>query len=193
MLLCAYERRSGTVANKPIDQITEENIMNAIFARRSIRNYTDRPVSEEDLHDLLHAGMSAPTANNARPWEFILVTDKDLLAKLPMDNYTLAVKDAQAAIVVCGDSTKDKMMQGALNVVDCSAAVENILVEAADKGLGSVYYAAFPMGHRVAHLREVFSLPENIVPFAVLPIGWPEKAPEVSDRFDVSKVHENCW
>lgn len=167
--------------------------MNAIFNRRSIRNYTDRAVFKEDLHDLLHAGMSAPTANNARPWQFILVTDKSLLEKLPMDNYTQAVKNAQAAIIVCGDSTKDKMMQGALNVIDCTAAIENILVEAADKGLGSVYYAAYPMEHRAAHLRELFSLPENIVPYAVLPIGWPEKEPVPSDRFDASMVHENQW
>jgi nitroreductase len=167
--------------------------MNAIFTRRSVRNYTDRPVSREDLHELLRAGMSAPTANNARPWQFILVTDKALLEKLPMDNYTQAVKGAQAAIVVCGDNTKDKMMGGALNVIDCSAAIENILVEAADKGLGSVYYAAYPMEHRVAYLRELFSLPENIVPYAVLPIGWPDKQPEASNRYDVSMVHENRW
>ena len=166
--------------------------MNAIFTRKSVRHYTDRPVSREDLHDLLHAGMSAPTANNARPWQFILVTDKALLEKLPMDNYTQAVTGAPAAIVVCGDTGKDRM-NGALNVIDCTAAVENILVEAADKGLGSVYYAAYPMENRVAHLREVFSLPENIVPYAVLPIGWPEKQPEVSDRYDASMVHENRW
>jgi len=167
--------------------------MNAIFSRRSVRTYTDRPVSREDLHDLLHAGMSAPTANNARPWQFILVTDRAILEKLPMDNYTEAVKGAQAAIVVCGDSAKDKMMQGALNVIDCSAAIENILIEAADRGLGSVYYAAYPMEHRVAHLRELFALPESIVPYAVLPIGWPEKTPAEADRYDASMVHENRW
>ena len=167
--------------------------MNAIFTRRSVRNYTDRPVSREDLHELLRAGMSAPTANNARPWQFILVTDKALLEKLPMDNYTQAVKGAQAAIVVCGDNTKDKMMGGALNVIDCSAAIENILVEAADKGLGSVYYAAYPMQPRVDYLRELFSLPENIVPYAVLPIGWPDKQPEAADRYDAAMVHENRW
>jgi len=166
--------------------------MNAIFARKSVRSYTDRPVSREDLHDLLHAGMSAPTAMNDRPWQFILVTDKALLAKLPMDNYTQAVKDAPAAIVVCGDSSKDFNGAG-FNVIDCTAAVENILVEAADKGLGSVYYAAYPMEHRTAHLREVFSLPENIVPYAVLPIGWPEKQPEAADRYDAAMVHENRW
>lgn len=166
--------------------------MNAIFTRRSVRKYTDQAVSHEDLRDLLNAGMSAPTANNARPWQFILVTDKALLAKLPMDNYTQAVKGAQAAIVVCGDTSKD-MMNGALNVIDCTAAVENILLEAADKGLGSVYYAAFPMENRVAHLRAVFSLPESIVPYAVLPIGWPEKQPEAADRYDASMVHENRW
>lgn len=167
--------------------------MNAIFTRKSVREYTNRPVSREDLIDLLHAGMSAPTANNARPWQFILVTDKALLEKLPMDNYTQAVKDARAAIVVCGDSSKDKMMNGAMNVIDCSAAIENILVEAADKGLGSVYYAAYPMENRVAHLREMFALPVNIVPYAVLPIGWPVKQPEASDRYDASMVHENRW
>jgi nitroreductase len=167
--------------------------MNAIFTRKSVRNYTDRAVSKEDLHDLLHAGMSAPTANNARPWQFILVTDKAVLEKLPMDGYTQAVKGAQAAIVVCGDSTKDKMMGGALNVIDCSAAIENILVEAADKGLGSVYYAAYPMENREAHLRELFSLPENIVPYAVLPIGWPEKPLTAADRYDAAMVHENRW
>lgn len=167
--------------------------MNAIFKRQSIRQYTDEPVTEQDLHDLLHAGMSAPTANNARPWQFILVTDKNLLAKLPMDDYTKAVTGAQAAIVVCGDNTKDKYTNGALNVIDCSAAIENILVEAADKGLGSVYYAAYPMDHRVNHIREVFSLPENIVPYAVLPIGWPKNPLEEKDRFDETMVHVNRW
>ena len=167
--------------------------MNAIFKRQSIRQYTDQPVTEQDLHDLLHAGMSAPTANNDRPWQFIVVTDKDLMAKLPMDEYTQALKDAPAAIIVCGDTTKDKMAQGALNVIDCSAAIENILVEAADKGLGSVYYAAYPMDHRMNHLREVFNLPENIVPFAALPIGWPTKPLEEKDRFDETMVHVNRW
>ena len=167
--------------------------MNAIFKRQSIRQYTNQPVTEQDLHDLLHAGMSAPTANNDRPWQFIVVTDKELLAKLPMDEYTQALKDAPAAIIVCGDTTKDKMAQGALNVIDCSAAIENILVEAADKGLGSVYYATYPMDHRMNHLREVFSLPENIVPFAALPIGWPTKPLEEKDRFDETMVHVNRW
>jgi len=166
--------------------------MNAIFKRRSVRSYTDRPVSGEDIHDLLHAGMSAPTANNARPWQFIVVNDKEILEKMPMDNYTLGVKGAQAAIVVCGDTEKD-VMKGALNVIDCSAATENILVEAADKGLGSVWYAAYPMEDRIKHIRELFSLPENIVPYAVLPIGWPEKETEVQDRFDAAMVHENRW
>lgn len=167
--------------------------MNAIFTRKSIRSYTDQPVSKEDLKDLLHAGMSAPTAMNNRPWQFILVTDKALLKKMPMDNYTQAVADAQAAIVVCGDNAKDKAMNGALNVIDCTAATENILVESADKGLGSVYYAAYPMESRMTYLRKLFSLPENIVPYALLPIGWPKQQPELSDRYDDSMVHENRW
>ena len=82
-------------------------------------------------------------------------------------------------------------MQGALNVIDCTAAIENILLEAADRGLGSVYYAAYPTEHRVADLREVFSLPENLRPFAVVSVGYPteEKANYFADRWSRERVH----
>jgi hypothetical protein len=45
----------------------------------------------------------------------------------------------------------------------------------------------------VDYLRKLFSLPENIVPYAVLPFGWPEKQPAASDRYDAAMVHENRW
>ncbi|MFZ2756977.1 MAG: nitroreductase family protein [Atopobiaceae bacterium] len=166
--------------------------MEAIFKRSSVRAFTDEPIPEEILHDLLHAGMSAPTANNARPWHFVLVTDKDVLESLPADPYTQATKNAQAAIVVCGDTEKDPM-GGALTAVDCGAATENILVEAAGHGLGSVWYAAYPMEARMKHVRKALGLPDGILPYVVLPLGWPKKPLEERDRFDSSMVHENRW
>lgn len=166
--------------------------MEAIFKRSSVRTFTDDPIPEGDLRDLLHAGMSAPTANNARPWHFVLVTDRDVLASLPADPYTQATKSAQAAIVVCGDTTMDPM-GGALTAVDCAAATENILVEAASKGLGSVWYAAYPMEARMEHVRVTLGLPDGILPYAVLPLGWPKRPLKERDRFDSSLVHENRW
>ena len=166
--------------------------MEAIFKRSSVRVFTDEPIPKEVLHDLLHAGMSAPTANNARPWRFVLVTDRSVLESLPADSYTQATRNAQAAIVVCGDTTKDPM-GSALTAVDCAAATENILVEAASKGLGSVWYAAYPMEARMEHVRKVLGLPDGILPYAVLPLGWPKRPLEEHDRFDASMVHENRW
>lgn len=166
--------------------------MEAILRRRSVRAYSDEPISGEVIHDLLHAGMSAPTANNVRPWRFVVVTDPDVLAALPADPYTQATKEAQAAIVVCGDTEKDPM-DGALTAVDCAAATENIMIAAADKGLGTVWYAAYPMEARMEHVREVLGLPEGILPFVVLPLGWPKKPLEERDRFDASMIRENRW
>lgn len=56
-----------------------------------------------------------------------------------------------------------------------------------------MYYAAYPMDYRVDHLRDMFNLPENIVPHAVLPIGWPKKPLEEKNRFDAIMVHKNRW
>jgi nitroreductase len=165
--------------------------MNPILMRKSIRVYSGKPITDADLKDLLHAGMSAPTAMNHRPWRFVLVTDKEILKSLVMDGYTKALETAEAAIVVCGDKTKDET--GALNSIDCALAAENILIEAAGKGLGSVYYVVSPMDYRQAHVSQVLSLPENIVPYVVLPLGYPVKPLEELNRFDETMVHSNRW
>ena len=75
-----------------------------IMTRTSVRDYTDAPISKETLDTLLRAGMAAPTAGNKQPWKFIAVTDRSRLDSLASGNWRMAAK-AQAAIVVCGDTT----------------------------------------------------------------------------------------
>src|SRR5690606_11526176 len=91
-----------------------------IFARKSVRSYTDQPVAHEDLVLLVKAGMAAPTGMNRQPWEFLIVTDKDIMAdlsaKLP---YARMMKEAQAAIVVCGNPETSVYW-----FLDCSAAAQ---------------------------------------------------------------------
>lgn len=165
--------------------------MESILKRKSIRSFKDTAVSEENIKDLLHAGMSAPTAGNARAWKFIVVTDKKVLDQLPMDEYTVAVKEAPLAIVVCGDKSKEVYEN--CNALDCSAAIENILITAVDKGLAAVWFCGAPFAHRIDHLKKLLGLPEEIVPYGVLPIGYNDEKLEVQNRFDASMVHYDRW
>ena len=166
--------------------------MRAVLERRSIRKYTDETVSEGDLEDLLKAAMAAPSAGNEQPWEFIIVrNEKDLEAIAGISPYAKMLPGAPVAIIVCGDLEKEQFKGFWLQ--DCSAAVENILIAAQNMGLGSVWLGMYPLEERVEGIRRIFDLPENIIPFAVLPIGHPAEKKEPSNNYDVSRIHWDKW
>jgi len=166
--------------------------MNAIFQRRSIRKYTKQDVSDEQITTLLSAAMSAPSAGNERPWHFIVVKDKDRLAQIAeVSPYATMTKDAPLAIIVCGDVTQERFK--GFWVQDCSAAVQNILLEATELTLGSVWLGVYPLQERVEYLQKLFSLPDHIIPFAVIPIGRPDQSFGAPDRYDESRVHREIW
>ena len=108
--------------------------MDILLSRRSIRQFTPEPVDRETLILLLKAAMSAPTACNSQPWEFIVVNEPDVLAEL-RGKLLFARYNAPAAIVVCGN-VKIANNSAAREhwVQDCSAAMENILIAAAGMG-----------------------------------------------------------
>jgi len=166
--------------------------MNAIYNRRSIRRYTKDEVTNSQVTVLLKAAMSAPSARNQRPWHFIIVRDKTTLQQLSRTHrYSDMVKDAPVAIVVCGDihlqSYKDYW------ALDCSAAAENILIAAEDIHLGTVWVAVYPREERIDHVRAVLSLPLNVLPLCIIPVGHPAEKPEPVDRFDESRIHLEHW
>ena len=166
--------------------------MNAIFQRRSIRQYTKQDISEEMLRTILRAGMSAPSAGNQRPWQFIVVKDTETLTQISeVSPYAGMTKNAPLAIVVCGDLEQGRF-QG-FWVQDCSAATQNILLEVTENGLGAVWLGMYPIEERVESLQKLFNLPGHIIPFSVIPIGYPVKSPEAPDRYDESRIHYNVW
>lgn len=166
--------------------------MNAIFQRRSIRKYTDQDVSHESIKKLLAAAMSAPSAGNERPWHFIVVKDKERLAQLSNASpYAKMTKEASVAIIVCGDLSLEKF-QGYW-VQDCSAATQNILLEVTELGLGAVWLGIYPLQDRVQYIQNLFSLPEHVVPFSVIPVGDPAQSPDAPDRYEESRVHHEVW
>lgn len=166
--------------------------LESIFKRRSIRKYTDKPISEEQLTALLRAAMAAPTARNCQEWEFIVVRSQDTLKKImTIHPYAQMLKDADCAIIVCGNLEREHA--SGYWIADCGAATQNILLAATDMGLGAVWLGVFPNEERILGLRKLFKLPDNIMPLNVISLGYPAEQPDEVDRFDPAKVHYEQW
>lgn len=160
-----------------------------IFARRSIRKYTDEPVSETDITSLLQAGMAAPSAGNRKPWHFVVITNKQILRAIAdAPSYSRTLGEAALAIVVCGDPTiSDWWLQ------DCTLASENILIAAAALGLGAVFLGCHGRAEREQPIRQVLGIPEEIGLASVLCIGHPAEEKEPRTQYDPARVHRNKW
>jgi nitroreductase len=168
------------------------DIFEAINTRRSIRAYTDMPVTDDILHRILAAGMMAPSAGNEQPWEFVLIREKKKLQAISEAHpHADMVQYAQAAILACGNMSR--VTHGEFWVQDLAAATLNILLAAHALGLGSVWVGVHPREKRVADIRKVISLPEGIVPFALLPVGYPAEEKASQDRFSKSRIHMEKW
>jgi len=164
-----------------------------VLERRSIRKFLDTPVPEEHITTLLKAGMSAPSAGNERPWHFVVIRERSILdAVANFHPYARMMTQAPVAILVCGDPELERSK--GFWVEDCSAAAENILVEAQEIGLGSVWLGIHPREDRVANMRRLIArMPEHVIPFALLPVGYPAEAKRPSDRWDETRVHYGLW
>lgn len=168
------------------------NAMNAILSRRSIRRYTQQPVSDETIKELLEAAMSAPSAGNEQPWHFVVIKEREILNEIPeIHPYSGMLAHAPAAILVCGDKRLEKY-EGYW-IQDCSAATENLLIAAQAKGLGAVWLGVYPVEDRVAGIRKLLGIPEHVTPFSLISIGHPAEQKPPSDRYDPSRVHHDRW
>ncbi|MDR2160669.1 MAG: nitroreductase family protein [Desulfovibrio sp.] len=166
--------------------------LTAIHTRRSVRSYTPEPVSEEEIQTLLEAAMTAPSAGNAQPWTFLVITDPGLLARTPSVNpYAGMAAKAPLAILVCGDLTAEKYP--GFWVQDCSAAIQNLLLAARSIGLGSVWTGIHPMEDRVAKAKDLFRLPDHLIPLGLIVIGRPKGEQQHANRFAPEKVRRNIW
>ncbi len=164
----------------------------AIITRRSIRKYDSRPVSEDEIEKILRAGMSAPSAGNEQPWQFVVIDDREILDKIPeVHPYAKMIKEAPVAILVCADMRLEKYKD--FWVQDVSAATENMLLAAHALGLASVWLGVHPRSERKEGLKRLLNLPEEIEPFALLPIGHPAEKKGPEDRFKPDRVHRNGW
>ena len=167
-------------------------VLEAIRTRRSIRSYARREVSEDAIQTILRAGMAAPSAGNEQPWEFLLIRSRETLERISEAHpYADMVAHAPLAILVCGNLTRVRHRD--FWVQDLAAATQNMLLAAHAMGLGSVWVGVHPREKRVAELRAVIALPDEIVPFAILPIGYPAEPKPPDDRYDQHRIYREEW
>lgn len=166
--------------------------LEAIKTRRSIRKFKPGEVTKEIQRELLEAAMFAPSAGNEQPWQFVLIDDRKILEKIPLICPTAAMcRQAPLAILVCGDRNLEKYPD--FWVQDCSAATENLLLAAHALGLGAVWAGVYPLNKRVEGFRRMFALSEEITPFALIILGYPDEEAAPARRYKQERVHYNGW
>ena len=165
-----------------------------IFSRRSVRKYEDREVPEEMLMDLLEAGMAAPSAVARDPWHFIVLRRRESLNRLAdILPHGKMLRQATAALVVCGDINRAHDQKESYMLQDLSAAVENILLAANASGLGACWLGVHPREERMEGIKRMFDLPGGIIPMCAIALGWPAERPEARTRFREECVHREQW
>lgn len=167
-------------------------LFEAIHTRRSVRSFGPGEITQEQLRTLLGAAMTAPSAGNAQPWQFIVVTDRELLDAVPaFSQYASMARKAPMGILVCGDTSLEKYP--GYWVQDCAAATQNLLLAARGLGLGAVWTGVHPMEDRMAGFRKLLNLPEHVMPLSFIVVGHPAQEQKHQDRFNPERVRVNGW
>ena len=162
--------------------------MDSIFKRRSVRKYTDKPVSEAELEAILRAGMAAPSSDNDQEWEFVIIEDaKTKAAMVEMNKYAGALKTAPLCIVVCADMNKVSEPDYIYWVQDLSAAAQNMWLAAVSMDLGGLWIGLSACQRQ--EISKLISLPSNIEPLMLLAFGTPQKSKDPIDRYFKERVH----
>lgn len=163
------------------------DLLTAIETRRSIRKYTQEPVTEEQLATILHACFCAPSAHNKQPWELIVVRDPAQRKRFAdFGKYQKMVESAPLAIVVCGNT--EKMHHHDLLMHDCAGGVENMLLAAHGLGLGAVWCGVV-QEEMIDYFREQLSIPAHVLPMALIAIGHPAEERPAPERYLPHQVH----
>ena len=160
-------------------------MLDLIQKRRSIRKYTPEPIADADIQSMLEAAMAAPSASNIKPWEFVVVRDRELCRRLAETHqYSKMAAEAAVVFVICGREGESRHW-----VEDTSAATQNLLLAAAGLGLGAVWVAVYPHVEREEYVRNLLGIPSGRRILCLVPAGHPAEAKPPRSQYDPSKVH----
>lgn len=173
------------------------NFQDLMIHRRSIRKYTDEPLTPEQVQMILEAGLMAPAGKRKNPWNFVVVEDKETLKKLSEARSmgTAQIADCAIAIVLCADpEVSDTWIE------DLSIASIQMQLQCTDLGLGSVWCQmrmrenadGVPAPYTV---RQILGIPDNYEVLNILAIGHinEDRKPYDTSKLQWEKVHTDKW
>ena len=165
-----------------------------IRLRASVRDFQPHTIIEAQWETLLRAAMTAPSAVNCQPWDFVVIQDRAMLSRLA-DALPYAKMAAQAsgAILVCTQASRAFQGSKDFAVIDASLACQNILLAATALDLGAVWTAIYPEKEREAVIHSLLGVPADVIPLALIPIGKPAGATPPKDKFKPDLIHRERW
>ncbi len=151
------------------------NIIGVLKSRCSIRTYTTQQVERNIIEQIIDCARLAPTAMNDQPWDFVVLTDKEGLRRIPpMLGHAEFIANAAFAVLVLARPTD-------YGVEDCCAAVENLLIAGVAYGLGSCWVAGTKQAYGPA-VAKAFGAPEDRQLIAIVSFGYPAEEPQIEKR-----------
>lgn len=156
--------------------------------RHSVRKYRKGAlINRDDVIKILTAAMHAPSSNNSRPWEFVVVENKEIIEKLKnLHPYASMLETASLAIVVCAIPQFDDLSKGYWQQ-DCGAAIENLLLEAANLNFGTCWCGIYPSLNKTEEFQKILDV--KSIPLALIALGISEgEEPETKGFYDENKV-----
>ncbi|MBQ2331225.1 MAG: nitroreductase family protein [Bacteroidales bacterium] len=174
------------------EQPGSQAVLDNIHARKSVRSYTDEPVTPEQVETLLRAAMAAPSGKNVQPWRFVVVTQPETKQKLAV-GFNKMIAKAPVVIVVCGQTTNRNGGTNQNWTADCAAATENLLLAAESLGLGAVWTACYPYDDRMQPAIEALGLPDDVTPYCIVPVGHPAGNDKPKDKWKPENIHYEKW
>ena len=166
----------------------------AIRARRNVRSFADRAISDEDLDRILEAGRRAPSASNTQPWDFVVVLDKGDLKELALVWRGAGhIAQSAATIVIVAPVTDDPRRAGLIEY-DIGQATVQMAVAAADLGIGSGHASIGDQDR----LRRLLGIPDDRRGAYLLALGYPADRPlkplkKINRRPFEEVVHRGRW
>ena len=200
LLAAACQTEPQPVVNDPA-----EVVMTNILNRKSVRSYTGDTIPSKVMENLLRAAMAAPSGRNIQPWSFVVLNDTSRYDEIFGENFNMGMyKQSAAVVVVCADTTvvrppRDNPDAPAVQQPngiwrdDMGAVTENLLLAVEAHGLGACWTACYPYADRMEPVKKALGLPATVVPYSVVPIGYPAGDEQPKDKWDASRIHYNNW
>ena len=164
-------------------------ILEVMKQRKSVRKFLPKEVTDEQIKLLMEAAMSAPSAVDKRPWTFYIARSEEVKEKvrkaMPFGKYNSSI-----IIVPCVNEFKTfPGEQHSLAYCDLGAVTENILLEAVELGLGTVWCAIYPSKKRMKAIKEALDLPMTVSPYSAIYVGYEDGEAKPKDKFDEDRIH----